>query len=110
MNSDNWVYLVDERVVGYIIGCIICDEFHLNNIAVHPKYLRRSIGKALIKHIIKRIRYRDVQSILLEVCAHNISAQKCYQSIGFVQVGKRKDYYSIGSDAILYNLDLRKDG
>ena len=110
MDYKNWVYKMDELIVGYIFGCIILDEFHLNNIAVHPEYLRRSIGKELIGHIISRVIYRDIKVILLEVSANNISAQKCYKSIGFTPMGVRKDYYSKGDDAILYNLDLIKNG
>jgi len=40
---------MDKLVAGYIFGWIIQDEFHLNNIDVHPEYIRRSIGKELIK-------------------------------------------------------------
>ena len=109
-DSENWVYIMDELVAGYIFGWTIYDEFHLNNIAVHPEYLRRSIGKELIRHIISRVIYRDIKVILLEVSANNIPAQKCYKSLGFTQMGIRKDYYSKGDDAILYYLDLIKNG
>ena len=44
MNSENWVYVIDGLVVGYIFGCIIYDEFHLNNIAVHKKFQCQHIG------------------------------------------------------------------
>ena len=108
--SENWVYIMDELVAGYIFGWIIHDEFHLNNIAVHPEYLRRSIGKELILHIISRVISHDIKVILLEVSANNIPAQKCYTSLGFTQRGIRKDYYSRGDDAILYYLDLIKNG
>ena len=109
-DSENWVYIMDALVAGYIFGWIIHDEFHLNNIAVHPEYLRRSIGKELIRHIISRVICRDIKVILLEVSANNIPAQKCYKSLGFTQRGIRKDYYSKGDDAILYYLDLIKNG
>ena len=110
LDSENWVYVIDELVAGYIFGWIIRGEFHLNNIAVHPEYLRRSIGKNLIQHIIARVILRNVGVILLEVSAENIPARKCYQSLGFNQMGIRKDYYSKGDDAILYNLELNTDG
>ena len=110
LDSENWVYVIDELVAGYIFGWIIQGEFHLNNIAVHPKYLRRSIGKNLIQHIIARVILRNIGVILLEVSAENIPARKCYQSLGFNQMGIRKDYYSKGDDAILYNLELNTDG
>ena len=78
----------------------------MNNIALNPDYLRRSIGTKLLKHVISRVISRDVKVIILEVSANNIPAQKCYQSIGFTLMGIRADYYSKGDDAILYNLDL----
>ena len=110
LDSENWVYVIDEIVAGYIFGWIIQGEFHFNNIAVHPEYLRRSIGKNLIQHIIARVILRNIGVILLEVSAENIPARKCYQSLGFNQMGIRKDYYSKGDDAILYNLELNTDG
>ena len=110
LDSENWVYVINEIVAGYIFGWIIQGEFHLNNIAVHPEYLRRSIGKNLIQHIIARVILRNVGVILLEVSAENIPARKCYQSLGFNQMGIRRDYYSMGDDAILYNLELNTDG
>ena len=110
LDSENWVYVIDELVAGYIFGWIIQGEFHLNNIAVHPEYLRRNIGKGLIRHIISRVISHDIMVILLEVSANNIPAQKCYKSLGFTQMGIRKDYYSHGDDAILYYLDLIKNG
>ena len=82
-DSANWVYIMDEMVIGYIFGWIIHDEFHLNNIAVHPEYLRRNIGRELIRHIISMVISRDIKVILLEVSAENIAAQKCYKSLGF---------------------------
>ena len=109
-DSENWVYIMDELVTGYIFGWIIHDEFHLNNIAVHPEFIRRSIGKELIQHISSRVITRDIKIILLEVSANNIPAQKCYKSLGFTQRGIRKDYYSKGDDAIIYYLDLIKNG
>ena len=110
LDSENWVYVIEKLVVGYIFGWIIQGEFHLNNIAVHPEYLRKSIGKNLIQHIIARVIFLNVGVILLEVSAKNIPARKCYQSLGFNQMGLRKDYYSKGDDAILYNLVLNTDG
>ena len=109
-DSENWVYIMDELVAGYIFGWIIHDEFHLNNIAVHPEYFRRSFGKELIRHIISRVISHDIKVILLEVSSNNIPAQKCYKSLGFTQRGVRKNYYSKGDDAILYNLDLTRNG
>ena len=106
INSENWVFTLDRKVVGYIFGWIAQNEFHLHNIAVHPDHLRKKIGKKLIQHIISKVVDQKVNVILLEVSINNISARKCYQSLGFVKGGVLKDYYSKGDDAILYNLEI----
>ena len=106
ISSENWVHTLDGKVVGYIFGWIPQNKFHLHNIAVHPDTLRKKIGKKLIKHIILIVADQKVNVILLEVSVNNVSTRKCYQSLGFVQTGIRKDYYSKGDDAILYNLEI----
>ena len=105
-NSENWVYKLNGNVIGYIFVSKIEDQFHLNNIAVHPDFLGQKIGSSLIKHIIMRAKNRKVNIILLEVSINNITARKCYKSLGFIQVGIRKNYYSKGDDAILYDLGI----
>lgn len=109
IDSENWVYITDERVLGYIFGWKLMDEYHINNFAVHPDYLRRKIGTQLIQHLISLLILKNINLILLEVSVNNIPAQKCYKSFGFTSVGVRKDYYSKGDDAILYNLNLSKN-
>ena len=108
--SANWVFLISGKVVGYIFGLIIMDEYHLTNIAVHPDYFRQKIGTKLIKHIILFLLTKNIKVILLEVSSNNIPAIKYYQSMGFISVGVRKKYYKNGDDAILYNLYLEKHG
>ena len=105
-NSENWVYKLNGNVIGYIFVSKIEDQFHLNNIAVHPDFIGQKIGSSLIKHIIMRAKNRKVNIILLEVSINNITARKCYKSLGFIQVGIRKNYYSQGDDAILYDLEI----
>ena len=105
-NSENWVYKLNGNVIGYIFVSKIEDQFHLNNIAVHPDFIGQKIGSSLIKHIIMRAKNRKVNIILLEVSINNITARKCYKSLGFIQVGIRKNYYSKGDDAILYDLEI----
>lgn len=104
--NENWVYIEQNKVVGYIFGLILIDEYHLNNIAVDPKYLRNKIGTKLILHIISILKTKGIKFILLEVSSKNLVAQRCYKNLGFYSVGKRKNYYGKGDDAILYNLEI----
>ena len=106
VNSENWVYMEDQQVVGYILGWKVMYEFQLNNIAVHFDFQRRHIGRSLIKHVKNRLQSQNIQRIYLEVSGKNKPAQQLYESMGFQLKGMRMDYYAKGDYALLYNLDL----
>ena len=110
LESENYVYIQDEIVVAYIFGWVIEDEYHFNNIAVHENYRRRQIARSLIHHDIAQHQKRGVQIIYLEVNIKNKTAQKCYESLGFQQNGRRKNYYASGEDALLYILRINPNG
>jgi len=105
-NSENWVYMEDQQVVGYILGCKVMDEFYLNNIAVHSDFQRRHIGRSLIEHVKNHLQSQNIQRIYLEVSEKNISTQQLYESMGFQKEGLRRDYYAKGEHAFLYHLNL----
>ena len=109
MDSENWVSILDEQVVGYMFGWKIMDQYHLNNIAVHPDFICRRIGTQLMRHLISILISKRVYTILLEVSAKNIPAIKFYQSFGFTSEGTRKNYYAQGENAVLFNLSITKN-
>ena len=105
-NSENWVYMEDQQVTGYILGWKVRDEFHLNNIAVHLDFQRRHIGSALIEHVKNHLQSQNIQRIYLEVSEKNKSAQQLYESMGFQKKGLRRDYYAKEEHAFLYHMNL----
>jgi len=109
-NSENWIYMEDQQIVGYLLGWKILDEFHLNNIAVHSNFQRKHIGSSLIQHVVGRLVNQDIHRIYLEVSSENIPARELYDSMDFQQNGVRRDYYAKGDHAILYHLDLIENG
>ena len=60
-NSENWVYMEDQQVVGYILGWKVMDEFHLNNIAVHSEFQHEHFGRSLIIHVKSRLQSQNFQ-------------------------------------------------
>ena len=108
--SENWIYMEDQQIVGYLLGWKILNEFHLNNIAVHNNFQKKHIGRSLILHVIERLVSQNIHRIYLEVSADNKSARLLYDSMGFLQDGVRTDYYAKGDHAILYHLDVVKNG
>ena len=44
--------MVEEgTTIGYIFGWLIENEYHLNNIAVHPDHRRKGIAAKLLKNL-----------------------------------------------------------
>lgn len=100
----------DDRdvVVGYIIFWVIVDEAHILNVAVHPDYRGRGIGKGLVKFVVETCRMLGLKRVFLEVRRSNIVARRLYRGFGFEVVGIRKGYYSdTKEDAIVMALKLR---
>lgn len=109
-SSFNWVAVKENKTVGFLFGWFTKDEYHLNNIAVHPEFRKRGIAGELLKFAINSNKANNVEKIYLEVRADNYPALKLYESFDFQAVGVRKDYYKKGDDAILYTLELNKNG
>ena len=101
--SSNWVCVLDSQLIGYLFGWYIEDEFHINNIAVHAKFRRFGIAQNMINNVALEFMLKN---IFLEVSKLNSDAILLYEKLGFKENGIRKKYYSDGSDAILYKMDI----
>ncbi|GAA0351987.1 ribosomal protein S18-alanine N-acetyltransferase [Bacillus horti] len=84
----------EERIVGYCGVWLIVDEAHITNVAVHPDYQGKKIGKQLMQEIIEISKHLSAVRMTLEVRVSNHAAQRLYQSFGFEIQGVRKQYYS----------------
>jgi [ribosomal protein S18]-alanine N-acetyltransferase len=80
-------------VVGFLVASIAIREWELENIAVSPAARRRGIGRALMTALIDRARRTGSTEIRQEVRASNLAAQNLGLSVGFVQQGRRSNYY-----------------
>jgi len=107
---ENLVYVVDRQVIGYVLGYLILDEFHLNNIAVKKEFQSNKIGRLLIENLFYRLKNKKINKIYLEVSNKNTPAKKLYESIGFQQYSIRKNYYSKGDHALLLIMELKNNG
>ena len=96
-------------LVGFLSGMISADEFHLHNIAVHPDFQGKGIGRELIEAVETYCRERNFRRILLEVREDNQVARRLYLGLGFQAAGTRKDFYGPGQDADLYTKQLEQE-
>lgn len=83
----------DGAVCGYVGSQTVLDETDMMNIAVHPDCRRQGIAAALIDELIVRLKERGSHILRLEVRVSNAPAIALYDSLGFTQLGLRKNYY-----------------
>jgi ribosomal-protein-alanine N-acetyltransferase len=99
-----------RAIAGFIIGQVAADEAEILSIGVATEWQRRGVGRSMIQGLARAARHAEAKRIHLEVAADNAAATALYDGIGFVEVGRRKNYYdSSGArpvDAVLLALDL----
>ncbi|OLQ87538.1 ribosomal-protein-alanine N-acetyltransferase [Vibrio ponticus] len=98
------VLLDDQQVVGYFYAQNIVGEVTLLNIAIAPQHQGKGYGKALLEHFLEVCENAQAESAWLEVRESNNKAFSLYESAGFNEVDRRKNYYPTASgneDAII---------
>ena len=82
-----------EKVIAYSILSVDVGEAHIMNICVDPAEQRQGVGREMIEKLIKVAMQGKAESLLLEVRPSNEGAISLYKSMGFNEIGTRKDYY-----------------
>jgi [ribosomal protein S18]-alanine N-acetyltransferase len=107
-----WVALLATRIIGHGILSVGAGEAHLLNACVRRDHQGGGYGRVLVTHMLDRARARGADMIFLEVRPSNQVAIELYRSLGFNEIGVRKDYYpaTIGhEDAQVMALDIGHD-
>jgi len=86
---------------GFLVGRLIGPDAEIFNVIVHPKYRRLGKARYLIDKFEKEAKEEGSSKCFLEVAESNSRANKLYQSLNYLSVGKRKNYYEF--------VDGRKD-
>ena len=98
-----------EDIVGYCIFMLAADEGEILRIAVDNTQRKKGHGKRLLSFAINEMKKKGSASVFLEVRALNSAARALYHSIGFEEIGIRKNYYTNPKeDAILYKLEIKE--
>ena len=82
----------DGTVIGYAGLQTVLDEGYINNVAVDEKFRRQGVADELIAAFV-RFGQAKLAFLTLEVRASNEPAIALYAKHGFVEVGRRKNYY-----------------
>ena len=100
---------VPGGVVGYLCRWLTGEALEIQNVAVHPDWRRRSIGRRLVEHALAEAAAAGADRALLEVRRSNFPALTLYHMLGFRETAVRHQYYADGEDALLMELRLGRD-
>ncbi len=80
---------------AYAFASGAAGEAHILNICVDPGHRGRGYAKALLHQSIATVMVNGAKVIFLEVRESNKGAINLYESLGFVEIGRREDYYRV---------------
>ena len=103
------MFIVDAKVVGHSILSVAAGEAHLLNVCINPEVQGNGFGRQLVQHILSRAVARGASKVFLEVRPSNLIAFKLYESLGFQEIGLRKDYYPAENgreDALVFSYQV----
>ncbi|MBP3479055.1 MAG: ribosomal protein S18-alanine N-acetyltransferase [Oscillospiraceae bacterium] len=89
-----WLVALDgDTVAGYIGSQSVLGESDMMNVAVHPAYRRQRIAQGLVTQLAAALKEKGNHCLTLEVRASNAPAIGLYEKLGFMEVGRRPNYY-----------------
>lgn len=101
---DCWLVALAGRHAGHAVMQYVADEAHLLNIVIASECQGRGLGRQLLEFVLAQAAQRQCRECFLELRASNHGAYRLYESAGFNELGRRRDYYPAAKgheDAIL---------
>ncbi|MCA9002317.1 MAG: ribosomal protein S18-alanine N-acetyltransferase [Planctomycetes bacterium] len=108
-NGSSHFYLVfqGDTLVGYGGFWLLIDEIHITKLTVAPPHRGQGIGRRLMGFLEQCGWRAGGRVIRLEVRESNRAARRLYETLGFEEIGVRKDYYTVSREnAIVMAKDL----
>jgi len=103
-----YVWEQDKRIIGNASLIPFRERgrriYLIANVAVHPDYRRRGIGRALTERVMKQARDKKASALWLHVREDNPGAIKLYEDLGFREIARRT-IWSAKPDPFLPRLD-----
>ena len=93
--------LLEKKIIGIYVINVIIDEAQINYFSIKKTFRRKGYGSYLMNYLITQCEKLNIKKLLLEVSETNSSAEFFYNKFNFLTVGRRKNYYKNGTDAIL---------
>lgn len=95
---------------GLVLARQAAGEAEILTLGVCPELRGRGLARALLGHVEAKLAAAGVGRVILEVSLENSAARALYAAAGYREVGRRPGYYADGSDALVLEKWLPKDG
>ena len=93
--------LFKKKIIGIYVVQTIIDEVQINYFSIKQKFRLKGYGSYLMTYLVKDCEKLNIKKLMLEVSENNSIAEIFYRKFNFFTVGRRKNYYKDGADAIL---------
>ena len=93
--------LIKKKIIGIYVIHTVLDEAQINYFSIKKNFRRKGYGSYLMNYLIKQCEKLNIKKLLLEVSETNSIAEIFYSKYHFLTVGRRKNYYKDGTDAVL---------
>ncbi len=101
--------LIGGAAAGFTLCRAAGPEVELLLIAVNTQQRRQGIGQRLLLRAQEDALARKASLLFLEVREDNHAARRLYERAGFLQVGRRPDYYSVKDGSRRAAITMRSD-
>jgi len=104
-----FIVSVNKAPAGFVLARLAADEAEIISIGVLDEWRRRGLASRLFERTARRAAGLGGRRLFLEVATDNGGAEAFYRSHGFIEGGRRKDYYRRGDgcvDALILRLDM----
>ena len=92
---------VEKNIIGLYVVHTILDEAQISYFSIKKNYRRQGYGSYLMNYLIRECEKLNINKLQLEVSEKNAIAEFFYTKFNFLNVGRRKNYYKDGTDAVL---------
>ena len=97
----------EQRIIGYAgVFAPGAVEADILTVGVVPEHRGKGIAKALMALITDWATAQGSTAMMLEVKTDNLEAIGLYESLGYLKLNVRKDYFGAGLDAQIMRLEL----
>lgn len=104
-NNKYFIYALCENdiLLSVFIGLKVLNDIDIISIFTNISHRRKGHAKTIIKYVLNK--YIN-HNFFLEVSHKNIEANRLYDSLGFIDVGIRENYYKKDDHAIIKSIKV----